>query len=192
MTLAAHAWTARELAKRVAAREVSAVEVARFFVDRVEHLNPALNAIVQFDPQHVLQEAATVDRRLANGDLLPLAGVSITVKDNLWVEGRRVAQGSKLFADFVAPCDAWAVARLRQLGPVVLGITNCSEFACKGVTSNLLYGTTVHPMDARLNAGRDRPAARRRRLPLGSDCWRWAPTPAARCTARLRTADWSG
>jgi aspartyl-tRNA(Asn)/glutamyl-tRNA(Gln) amidotransferase subunit A len=118
--------------------------------------------------------------------------VSITVKDNLWVEGRRVAQGSKLFADFVAPCDAWAVARLRQLGPVVLGITNCSEFACKGVTSNLLYGTTVHPMDARLNAGRDRPAARRRRLPLGSDCWRWAPTPAARCTARLRTADWSG
>jgi aspartyl-tRNA(Asn)/glutamyl-tRNA(Gln) amidotransferase subunit A len=187
MTLAAHAWTARQLAKRVTAREVSAVEVARFFIDRVERLNPALNAIVQFDPQQVLQEAATVDRRLANGDLLPLAGVPITVKDNLWVEGRRVAQGSKLFADFVAPRDAWAVARLRQLGAVVLGITNCSEFACKGVTSNLLYGTTVHPMDARLTPGGSSGgaaaalAAGLGLLALGTDAGGSVRRPAAHC-----------
>jgi aspartyl-tRNA(Asn)/glutamyl-tRNA(Gln) amidotransferase subunit A len=187
MTVAMHAWTARELAARVLAREVSAVEVARFFIERVERLNPALNAIIQFDPQLVLQEAATVDQRLANGDMLPLAGVPITVKDNLWVEGRRIAQGSRLFADFIAPRDAWAVARLRQLGAVVLGITNCSEFACKGVTSNLLYGTTRHPMDTRLTPGGSSGGAVAALvaglglLALGTDAGGSVRRPAAHC-----------
>ena len=141
------------LAARVSAGGLSAVEVARFFIERVERLNPALNAIVQFDPALVLAEAESVDRRLAAGEALPLAGVPFTVKDNLWVGGRRVSQGSRLFAHFVAPRDAWAVARLRALGGVVLGITNCSEFACKGVTSNLLYGTSRHPLDLSLTPG---------------------------------------
>ena len=76
-----------------------------------------------------------------------MAGVPVTVKDNLWVQGRRITQGSMLFADFVAPADAWAVARLKALGAVIVGITNCSEFACKGVSNNLLYGTTRSPWD---------------------------------------------
>ncbi|QHI97797.1 amidase [Xylophilus rhododendri] len=145
--------TALALAARVSAGSLSAVEVARFFIERVERLNPALNAIVQFDAGLVLAEAASVDRRLAAGETLPLAGVPFTVKDNLWVGGRRVSQGSRLFEDFIAPRDAWAVARLRALGGVVLGITNCSEFACKGVTGNLLYGTTRHPLDLSLTPG---------------------------------------
>ena len=145
--------TALALAARVSAGGLSAVEVARFFIERVERLNPALNAIVQFDAEGVLAEAASVDRRLAAGEALPLAGVPFTVKDNLWVAGRRVSQGSRLFEDFIAPRDAWAVARLRALGGVVLGITNCSEFACKGVTTNLLYGTTRHPLDLSLTPG---------------------------------------
>lgn len=145
--------TALALAARVSAGGLSAVEVARFFIERVQRLNPALNAIIQFDPALVLAEAESVDRRLAAGEALPLAGVPFTVKDNLWVGGRRVSQGSRLFDDFIAPRDAWAVARLRALGGVVLGITNCSEFACKGVTTNLLYGTTRHPMDLSLTPG---------------------------------------
>ncbi|SIP89405.1 aspartyl-tRNA(Asn)/glutamyl-tRNA(Gln) amidotransferase subunit A [Pseudacidovorax sp. RU35E] len=148
-----HDMDARELAARVACRELTATDVARHFVARVEALNPGLNAIVQFDPARVLAEAESVDRRLAAGESLPLAGVPFTVKDNLWVEGYRIAQGSLLFEDFVAPRDAWAVARLRALGGVVLGITNCSEFACKGVTSNLVYGATRHPLDPSLTPG---------------------------------------
>ena len=144
---------ALDLAARVSAGGLSAVEVARFFIERVERLNPALNAIVQFDAALVLAEAESVDRRLSAGETLPLAGVPFTVKDNLWVGGRRVSQGSRLFAHFVAPRDAWAVARLRALGGVVLGITNCSEFACKGVTTNLLYGTSRHPLDLSLTPG---------------------------------------
>jgi aspartyl-tRNA(Asn)/glutamyl-tRNA(Gln) amidotransferase subunit A len=101
----------------------------------------------------VLDEATAIDRRLAAGETLPMAGVPFTVKDNLWVAGRHIAQGSRLFENFVAPRDAWAVARLREQGAFVLGITNCSEFACKGVTSNLLYGATRHPLDPALTPG---------------------------------------
>ncbi len=148
-----HTWSARECAARVNARELSATDVTRHFIERVERLNPALNAIVQFDAVAVLAEARHVDARLAAGEALPMAGVPVTIKDNLWVEGRTITQGSRLFAGFTAPRDAWAVARLRALGAVVLGISNCSEFACKGVTDNLVYGATRHPLDPSLTPG---------------------------------------
>lgn len=150
---ALHEGSARDCAARVNARELAAAEVARHFIERVQRLNPALNALVQFDPAAVLAEAQQVDQRLAAGAVLPMAGVPVTIKDNLWVEGRTVTQGSRLFADFTAPRDAWAVARLRALGAVVLGISNCSEFACKGVTDNLVYGATRHPLDGSLTPG---------------------------------------
>lgn len=145
--------SARALAASVQAREVSADAVAGHFIERVQRLNPALNAIVQFHPERVVAEAQAVDARLAAGETLPLAGVPVTVKDNVWVDGYAQRQGSLLYDGFVAPRDAWVVARLRRLGAVVLGITNCSEFACKGVTTNLVYGPTRHPMDPSLTPG---------------------------------------
>lgn len=180
-------WTARALAAQVAAGALRAVDVARHFIKRVQRLNPGLNAIVQFDAQQVLDDAAEVDRRIAAGETLPMAGVPFTVKDNLWVEGRRIAQGSRLFSDFIAPRDAWAVARMRALGAVVLGITNCSEFACKGVTSNLLYGATRHPMDPTLTPGGSSGGAVAALasglglLALGTDAGGSTRRPAAHC-----------
>lgn len=184
---APHTWTARECAQRVQARELSAVEVACHFIERVQQLNPALNAIVQFDAEAVIAEARRVDERLAAGESLPMAGVPVTIKDNIWVEGCTVTQGSRLFADFVAPRDAWAVARLRALGAVVLGITNCSEFACKGVTENLVYGPTRHPMDNTLTPGGSSGgavsalAAGLGLLALGTDAGGSIRRPAAHC-----------
>jgi len=180
-------WSARDCAARVNARELSAAEVARHFIARVQQLNPALNAIVQFDPAAVLAEAQQVDQRLSAGEQLPMAGVPVTIKDNLWVEGRTITQGSRLFADFTAPRDAWAVARLRALGAVVLGITNCSEFACKGVTDNLVYGATRHPMDTSLTPGGSSGgavaalAAGLGLLALGTDAGGSVRRPAAHC-----------
>ncbi len=149
------AWrlSARETVARVAARELSAVEVACGALDRLHSVNPPLNAVIGHDDGWTLEQARAVDARLAAGEPLPLAGVPITVKDNVWVEGRRITQGSRLFADFVAPADAWAVERLRALGAVIVGITNCSEFACKGVSSNLVHGITRSPWDTRLTPG---------------------------------------
>lgn len=145
--------SARALAASVQAREVTAAAVATHFIERVERLNPALNAIVQFHPERVRAEAAEVDRRLTEDQHLPLAGVPVTIKDNVWVEGYVQHQGSLLYDGFVAPRDAWVTARLRALGAVVLGITNCSEFACKGLTTNLVYGPTRHPQDLSLTPG---------------------------------------
>ena len=168
-------------------RRLRAVDVAREAIARVERLNPDLNAIIGFDPAATLAEAAEVDRRLDAGEVLPMAGVPFTAKDNLWVGGRRVSQGSRLFEDFVAPRDAWAVARWRALGAVLLGITNCSEFACKGVTTNPLHGWTRHPMNPALTPGGSSGGAVAALgaglglLALGTDAGGSTRRPAAHC-----------
>lgn len=142
-----HRWTALHLAHQVSSRQVSAEEVATAMVARVVRLEPLLNAFADFDPSVPLAAARQVDSRLAAGGILPLAGVPFTVKDNLWLGGRPASFGSKVFADFIAPRDSWCVDRLRALGAVPLGVTNCSEFACKGITSTPLHGETRNPWD---------------------------------------------
>ena len=104
-------FTASEIAAQTNSRTVSAIEVARSALERLHVVNPKLNAVVQHDDLWTLRQAQAVDERLARGELLPLAGVPITVKDNIWVEGQVITQGSLLFKDFVAPKDAWAVTR---------------------------------------------------------------------------------
>ncbi len=146
-------WTARQTASAVQAHAVSARQVALAALARLHGVNPRLNAIIDSDDAWTLAQADAVDQRLAAGEVLPLAGVPFTVKDNLWVQSRRITQGSRLFADFVAPADAWAVARMKALGAVIIGITNCSEFACKGVTNNLLHGQTRSPWNLALTPG---------------------------------------
>ena len=145
--------SATELSRRLRARDLSAVEVFDAFVARVEALNPTLNALIRFDPTPGRAEARRADIRAAAGEHGPLLGVPYTVKDTIWVKGSVISQGSKLYADFVAPADAVAVRRMRAAGAVLLGITNCSEFACKGVTTNQLYGPTRNPWCTELTPG---------------------------------------
>lgn len=143
---------AREIAAAVSARRASTVEITRDALDRIAAAK-ALNAVVTVDAERSLAEASTIDRRLQLGDAMPLAGVPVVIKDNIWVEGWRVTQGSRLFADFVAPRDAIAVERLKKAGAVVVGMGATSEFACKGVTTSLLFGPTRHPLDPELTPG---------------------------------------
>ena len=146
-------WSAYDLAQAVGARTLSATEIARSVLARLHQVNPGLNAVIDHDDGWTLAQAKAVDGRVACGEALPLAGVPVTVKDNLWVEGRRITQGSRLFERFIAPRDAWPVARLRELGAVIIGITNCSEFACKGVSNNLPHGRTRSPWNLALTPG---------------------------------------
>ncbi|WP_298924757.1 amidase [uncultured Ramlibacter sp.] len=148
-----HRWTARHMAQQVAARQVSATEVAQTMLARAARLQPQLNAFADLAPSLTLASAQEVDARLAAGQALPLAGVPFTVKDNLWLGGRPATFGSKVFADFVAPRDSWCVARLRALGAVPLGVSNCSEFACKGITDTPLHGQTRNPWDLQRTPG---------------------------------------
>ncbi|UHD43791.1 amidase [Aureimonas altamirensis] len=144
--------TLSDIALAVAAGRLTAVESSAAALARIAEKR-GLNAIVSIDAERTLEEAALIDRRIARDEHLPLAGVPIAVKDLIWVEGRRITQGSRLFADFIAPADAEAIARLKAAGAVVVGIANTSEFGCKGVTTNPLFGPTLHPEDARLTPG---------------------------------------
>jgi len=148
-----HELKARQIAVKVQRREFSAAEVAQAACDRLEQINPLLNAFVAYDRAWVEAEAATIDRRVAAGAALPLAGVPFSVKDNLWLGGFPATFGSLTTAGFIAPRDSWCVARLRELGAVPLGITACSEFACKGITQTPRYGITRNPWDLERTPG---------------------------------------
>mgnify|MGYP000140799899 FL=1 len=143
---------ASEIASAVNARQSTAREMAEQALARIAAARH-LNAVVATDPERTRAEADAVDARVAAGETLPLAGVPVVVKDNIWVTGWRITQGSRLFAEFTAPEDAIAIARLRRAGAVVVGIGATSEFACKGVTTSLLFGPTHHPQDPRLTPG---------------------------------------
>jgi aspartyl-tRNA(Asn)/glutamyl-tRNA(Gln) amidotransferase subunit A len=143
---------AHEIVATVSSRRASAVEIVRAALDRIAAAK-ALNAVVTVDTEQSLSDAGTIDRRLQLGESMPLAGVPVVIKDNIWVDGWRVTQGSRLFTDFVAPCDAIAVERLKKAGAIVVGMGATSEFACKGVTTSLLFGPTRHPLDRDLTPG---------------------------------------
>jgi len=160
------------------------VEIVREALDRIADAK-VLNAVVTVDIERTLAEAAVIDRRTERGDDMPLAGVPVVVKDNIWVEGWRVTQGSRIFADFVAPHDAIAIERLKKAGAVVVAIGATSEFACKGVTTSPLFGPTRHPFNPDLTPGGSSGGPQRCRGGPCAACDR-NPTPGAPAGARPR------
>lgn len=145
--------TARAIAAAVSAGSLDPVAVTREALAACEATQTSLNALTVIDPDKALNDAARVAIRLRAREALPLAGVPIVVKDNIWVGGWRITQGSRYFADHVAPRDALCVERVRQAGAVIVAIGTCSEFACKGLTNTPLHGITRHPMDGALTPG---------------------------------------
>ena len=144
---------AAAIAQQVRAGALDPAEVVAAFQQRIEARNGLLNAVVGEVPASLHADIEALRGRIARGDALPLAGVPVVVKDVIWVRDQRVTQGSLLFRDFVAPRDALAVERLRAAGALVIGMANTSEFACKGLTTNKVYGLTRHPMDPALTPG---------------------------------------
>lgn len=145
--------TLSALSDALANDALSCADVAEAAIERIAALNPQINAIVRFDPDDLRDQARKADARRASGDKSPWLGIPVTIKDNIWIAERPIACGSLLYKDFVAPVDAIAVARLRKAGALILGSTNCSEFACKGVTTNPLHGETRNPWNLSLTPG---------------------------------------
>lgn len=142
------------LSRAYAAREISPVEVVNAVLDRIEDINPRLNAIVTPDREGARRAAAESERRWRDNEARgPLDGVPLTVKDNIPVRGMRTTWGSRLFADYVPPEDELPVARLRAQGMAILGKTNVPEFTLQGYTDNPLFGPTRNPWDIRLTPG---------------------------------------
>jgi aspartyl-tRNA(Asn)/glutamyl-tRNA(Gln) amidotransferase subunit A len=135
-----------DLAARVRARELTAQEVVQAALDRIEELDPKLNAFVVVDGERAMAEAALIDQRLdGEAGVGPLAGIPLAVKDLEDAAGLPTRYGSTLSPAEPAAGDSVLVARLRAAGCVVVGKTTTPEYGHKGVTDSLLSGTTRSP-----------------------------------------------
>jgi Asp-tRNA(Asn)/Glu-tRNA(Gln) amidotransferase A subunit family amidase len=146
--------SAREIATQIRKKEISPVEVTQIHLERIQCLNPTLNAFVDWKPELVLVQARVAEKAILQGEEVgPLHGVPLSIKASIDVAGHRCEAGTRLRAGYVAAEDAPLVARLRAAGAVILGVTNTPELLMAWETDNLLYGRTNNPWDLTRTAG---------------------------------------
>jgi amidase len=146
--------SATELAQLIRTRKVSAREAAQAALQRLDAVNPQINAIVAHVPELVLEQADRLDQRMAGGeDPGPLAGVPVSVKINTDMAGFPTTNGTRLQKDWVAKVNSPAVENLVRAGAVLLGRSNAPTFALRWFTSNVLNGATRNPRNAAITPG---------------------------------------
>jgi aspartyl-tRNA(Asn)/glutamyl-tRNA(Gln) amidotransferase subunit A len=139
-------WTIGGVAQALTSKKVSARELTTDYYMRIDVRNAELNAYLTLSPERALAQAARVDALVAAGKPLPaLAGVPVAVKDVISTRGVRTTCGSKILENYVPPYDATAVERLEAAGAVILGKTNCDEFAMGSSNENSAYGPVRNP-----------------------------------------------
>ena len=165
----------------------SARERCAAALDRADALNGALNAFNTIAREHALERAAAIDADPDRWRDAPLAGIPIAVKDNICTRGLRTTASSRMLAEYVPPYDATVVARLEQAGAVVIGKTNCDEFAMGSSNENSAFGPARNPWALdRIPGGTSggsaaAVAARIAPLALGSDTGGSIRQPSAMC-----------
>jgi len=146
--------SATQIADMVRGRHVSAVEVAQAHLDRIDQVNPQINAVVQTLPEEALAAARAVDAKIAKGeDAGALAGVPFTTKVNVDQKGLATTNGLKLQKDLVAQADNPVVANIRAAGGVIVGRTNTPAFSLRWFTKNDLHGQTLNPRNTAITPG---------------------------------------
>jgi amidase len=180
--------SARELAKLVASRTVSPVEVVDAYLAAIEALNPKVNAIVTLVADQARDAARRAEDAVMKGETLgTLHGLPIGVKDITPTAGIRTTYASPLYKDYVPAEDAEAVRRLKAAGAIVLAKTNTPEFGAGAYTDNALFGPTRNPWNAALSpagsSGGSAAAVAARMLPIaqGTDFGGSVRVPAAFC-----------
>ena len=150
MMTPACAMTAREVREGLAARDFSAVELARMTLKRIERENPRINAFLELTEALALDAAARVDERISSGSLSelgPLAGVPVAFKDNMNLVGTRTTCASRMLERYVSPYTATCVQRCLDSGCIPVGKLNMDEFAFGSSTETSAFGPTRNPWD---------------------------------------------
>src|SRR5689334_4416461 len=146
--------SAVELRRRVGTKEISPVELLDACIDRIERLNPAVNAITAVCYERARAEARAAEKAVLQGEALgPLHGLPTGIKDLDETAGLLTTYGSPLYRDFVPERDNAMVARVRAAGAIVVGKTNVPEFGAGSNSRNVVWGATGNPFDPMLNAG---------------------------------------
>ena len=139
-------WTIATVRDALLTKKTSARELANDFYTRIERRNPELNAFLALCPERAYAQADRVDAAVAEGKPLPpLAGVPVAIKDVISTQGVRTTCGSKILENYTPPYDATAIERLENAGAVILGKTNCDEFAMGSSNENSAYGAVRNP-----------------------------------------------
>ncbi len=180
--------TISALASSVKNKEISPVELTRLFLDRVERLNPALNAYLTICADDALAQAKIAETEIANGSYRgALHGISFSLKDNIATKGIRTTAGAKALSDWIPNFDATVGSKLKDAGGILIGKTNMHEWASGGTTINPFYGTTHNPWDlTRISGGSSggsaaAVAATLCLLSIGTDNMGSVRNPAAMC-----------
>ena len=140
--------TAVEMAKALAAKEISSVDLTKAHLDRIAEVDSQVKAFLHVDAEGALAQAQVVDEKIASGQTLsPLAGVPLALKDVLTQQGVPTTAGSKILQGWRPPYDSTVVAKLKAAGVVIVGKTNMDEFAMGSSTENSGYGPTFNPWD---------------------------------------------
>src|SRR5580704_6855879 len=139
-------WTIESVREAIGAKKISARELAAEYYKRIATRNGELNAYLTLSEERAYAQADRVDGMVTKGEALPaLAGVPIAIKDVLNTRGVRTTCGSKILENYIPPYDATAVSRLEAAGAVLLGKTNCDEFAMGSSNENSAYGAVRNP-----------------------------------------------
>ncbi len=176
-----------DLRRALDSRQISSVELATLFLDRIAEFNPRLNAFITVDRDGALAAAREADVRIARKDAGPLTGIPLAHKDVFCTEGVRTTCGSRMLADFVSPYDAHVVSLLKAAGAVSLGKTNMDEFAMGSSNENSHFGAVRNPWDPdRIPGGSSggsavAVAARLAPIATGTDTGGSVRQPAAMC-----------
>ncbi len=179
--------TLSELARALAQKSISSVELAELFLGRARRFDAELNAFITIDSDATLAQARDADAKIARGEAQPLTGIPIALKDIFCAKGWLTTCGSKILHNFVAPYDAHVVEKLAAAGAVNLGKTNLDEFAMGSSTENSFFGPTRNPWDVAAvpggSSGGSAAAVAARIAPaaLGTDTGGSVRQPAALC-----------
>jgi len=146
--------SATEIATRVKNRDLSAKEVTESSLQRLQQVNPKINAVVQEMPEQALTAAQALDDRIAAGEAVgALAGVPVTIKVNIDQQGFANTNGIRIQQDLVAQQDSPVVSNLQDAGAIVVGRTNTPAFSMRWFTRNSLHGHTLNPRNTTLTPG---------------------------------------